>query len=237
MGLQIGDTRAPYLDITPYDVNTVVSLTVVSPLGVETIQPLSGPVAQGGGTGRWSVVTSYTLTSAGPWYERWRATNAVTGIGAGTSDPVRLDVEATPPAAGLSGLTPWATVTDYANTIGGTLPTDLAIRLITATLQLRRETALDIYDPTAADTITALKNACCLQAKWAVDNGWDAGVPVTQRAVSIGSVNLGATGNSQAGGSGAVSPISPLALEVLSEAGLYSPVVAGSIGGWGWPWV
>lgn len=222
--MQIGDTRAPYLDVSVYDVNTVLTLSVIPPTGVEIVKTLTGPVAQGGGVGRWSISAPYTLTSAGPWYERWRAVNAVSGLGAGAPEPTRIDVDPDPPAVGPGQTAAWASVDDYGKIIGGTLPTDLALKLRVATLQLRGEISLDLYVATDPLVLAAMKEACCLQVKYAADNGWDSGRPSMQRSVSIGSVQLGAV-SSQAGGSGSVSPIDPLAAEVLAGVGLLNAFV------------
>lgn len=220
---QIGDTRKPQLDISVYDGSTVVTLNVVCrATGATTPITLSGPVVQPGGAGRWTALTDYTLTSASEWVEQWKATNAVTGLGAGAAN-VTIDVEATPPPAGPGQTPAWATVAQYAAIIGNPLPENLPFKLRVATLQLQDGAAFALYDNAAAVTLAALAEACCLQVRWAIDNGWDAGIAVTQRAVSIGSVSLGATNNSQAGGSGSISPISPLAWAVLDRAGLITP--------------
>ncbi len=223
MTLQIGDTRRPYLDINPYDANTVVTLNVVSEaLGTTTLVALTGPVLQTSGAGRWTAAAAYTFTAGSRWVERWKATNAVTGIGAGAAN-VELDVEGDPPPLGPGQSAAWATVAQYVAIIGGDLPANLPYKLRVATLQLKPWVAFSLYDPAAAATLAPLAEACCLQVKWAADNGWETGLPVTQRAVSIGSVSLGATNNSQAGGSGSISPISPLAWQVLDAAGLITP--------------
>lgn len=224
MTLQIGDTRSPFLDISAYDGNTIVTLQVVSEaLGTTTPITLTGPVAQGGGVGRWSAVAPYTLTAAGGWVERWKSVNAVTGIGAG-SVSVELDVEADPPPLGPGQTAAWATVTQYATIIGNPLPDNLPYKLRVATLQLQSAVSLGLYDRAAAATLAALAEACCLQVKHGVDNGWDSGTPVVDRQVSIGSVTIGAASGSQAGGSGSgISPISPLAWQVLDAAGLIAP--------------
>jgi hypothetical protein len=219
MALQIGDTRAPFLDVSVYDGNTVVTLQLVSQaLGTTTPLALTGPAAQGGGVGRWSAA-SYTFTAAGRWVERWKVTNAVTGLGAGAVN-VELDVEADPPPLGPGQTVAWATVSQYAAIIGNPIPDNLSMKLRVATLQLKPWVSISLYDPAAAATTAALAEACCWQVKWAADNGWETGIPVAQRAVSIGSVSLGATNGSQAGGSGSVGPISPLAWQVLDAAGL-----------------
>ena len=184
MTLQIGDTRAPYLDISAYDGNTVVTLTLVSEaLGTSVPVTLTGPAAQGGGVGRWSALTPYTFTAAGRWAEQWRSVNVVTGLGAGAAT-VELDVEATPPPLGPGQTAAWATVAQYAAIIGNSIPDGLPYKLRVATLQLRPWVAFALYDIGAAATLAALAEACCLQVKHAVDNGWESGAPATQRAVS-----------------------------------------------------
>jgi hypothetical protein len=222
---QVGDTRRPFLDIDVYDGSTVVALAVVSQaLGTTTPLAVAGPVVQPGGAGRWTATASYTMVAPGPWVERWTSTNIVTGLGAGSA-VFEYEVEATPPPLGPGTLEAWATVVQYAQIIGNPLPLSLPYKLQVATLQLRPHVAFSIYDSTDAAVLLALAQACCLQVKWAADNGWDTGLPVSQRAVSIGSVSLGATNNSQAGGSGSINPISPLAWQVLDAAGLVTPHV------------
>lgn len=219
MTYQIGDTRRPFLDIDVYDGNTVVTLAIVSEaLGTSTPLAVSGPVAQPGGAGRWTADTFYTITAAARWVERWTSVNPVTGLGAG-SVPFEYEVEATPPPLGPGQTAAWATVAQYVALIGGELPENLPLKLRIATLQLQPWVSFSLYDPAAATTLAALAEACCFQVKYAADNGWTTGAPVGQRAVSIGSVNLGAV-TSQAGGSGAISPIDPLAYQVLDAAGL-----------------
>lgn len=222
MTYQIGDTRRPHLDIDIYDGSTVVTLNVVSAaLGTTTPVAVSGPVVQPGGAGRWTANAYYTIAAAGPWVERWNVTNAVTGLGAGTA-VFEFEVEATPPALGPGQTAAWATVTQYGQIIGNPLPENLPLKLRAATLTLKRHVSLALYDPTAAAVLAALAEACCLQVAYAAANGWESGAPVGQRAVSIGSVNLGAV-TSQAGGSAGVSPVDPLAFQVLEDAGLTTP--------------
>jgi hypothetical protein len=231
MTYQVGDPRLPFLDISVYDGSTVVTLNVVSEaLGTTTPVALTGPVVQPGGAGRWTAAAPYTLTAPGRWVERWTATNAVTGLGAGTAFET-LDVEATPPPLGPGQGAAWATVLQYANIIGGELPDNLPLKLRMATLQLKQHVALGLYDASSAATLAALAEACCLQVKYAADNGWTTGAPVMQRAVSIGSASLGAV-TSQAGGSAGVSPVGPLAYQVLDDAGLVSAHIVTDA----WPW-
>jgi hypothetical protein len=231
MTYQIGDTRRPLLDVSVYDGSTVVTLNVVSEaLGTTTPVTLTGPVVQPGGAGRWTAAADYTIAAAGHWVERWNVTNAVTGLGAGTAF-YEFEVEATPPASGPGQTAAWATVTQYAQIIGNPIPTNLPAKLRAATLTLRRHVALGLYDATAAATLAALAEACCLQVAYAAANGWESGAPIGQRAVSIGSVTLGAV-NSQAGGSAGVSPVDPLAYQVLEDAGLTTAHIVTD----GYPW-
>jgi len=214
---QIGDTRRPFLDIDTYDGSTVVTLAVVSEaLGTTTPLAVTGPVVQPGGAGRWTANTFYTITAAARWVERWTAT----GLGAGAAF-FEYEVEGTPPPLGPGQSSAWATVAQYVAIIGGDLPANLPHKLRVATLQLKKHVSFSLYDPAAAATLAALAEACCLQVAYAAANGWESGAPIGQRAVSIGSVNLGAV-TSQAGGSGAISPIDPLAWQVLDDAGLIS---------------
>lgn len=221
MTYQIGDTRRPFLDIDTYDGSTVVTLSVVSQaLGTTTPLAVSGPVVQPGGAGRWTANASYTITAAGPWVELWTSVNVVSGAGAGSAR-YEFEVEATPPPLGPGQTAAWATVAQYAAIIGNPLPANLPYKLRIATLQLKQHVAFGLYDRTAAATLAALAEACCLQVAYAAANGWESGAPVAQRAVSIGSVSLGAVG-SQAGGTAGISPIDPLAWQVLDSAGLIS---------------
>jgi hypothetical protein len=126
-------------------------------------------------------------------------------------------------------------VTQYANIIGGTLPTNLARLLRVASRQLDDFLFATFYDTTDAATLAVLAEATCEQVAYMGANGWwsSGGVPAAQRAVSIGSVSLGATINSGSGGNGAVPNISPVAYSLLANAGL----VGGqpdtyALGGW-----
>lgn len=217
---QVGDTRSPYLDINPHDGSTVVTLRVVCrATGTDSAIPLSGPVVQPSGAGRWSATGPYTLSSPGEWIEKWKATNAVTGLGAGAAS-ITINVDADPPAQPGAA---WASVAQYATIIGGTPPDDLPRRLRNATLQLRREVALAIYDATDPGTAAALAEACCLQVAYGAANGWSASGPVMERDVQIGSVRLGAA-KRQDGSASPMAPIDPLALEVLGAHGLIDSI-------------
>lgn len=231
MAVDIGDTRAPFLDVSVYDGNTVVSLTVVRPDGTTSTPALSGPVAQPSGAGRWSVTGPYTLMQAGRYWERWIATNAVTGLGAGAANTA-IDVASTPPPSSSAGA--WATVADYGSIIGGDFPDDLALKLRMATYALRPEISTSVYDATDATVLQALKEACCWQAKYAADNGWTTGAPALVREMQIGTARLGGY-SSQAGGGAGLSPLSPIALEILGAAGLLDSFVSTDTRGVWWP--
>jgi hypothetical protein len=214
--LQVGDTRRPHLDVSVYDGSTVVTLRVLClATGTDSLIPVGGPVAQPSGAGRWTATSYYTLSSPGEWFEKWLVTNAVTGLGAGATS-VTLNVDGDPPAAPGAA---WATVQQYANFIGGTMPDDLPRRLRYATLQLRAEVGLGLYDTTDTATALLLAEATCLQAAYGAAQGWSASGPGLERDVAIGSVKLGAA-KRQDGGSGALSRLDPLALELLTSAGL-----------------
>jgi hypothetical protein len=229
MGYQVGDTRRPTLTLSVFDGSTVVVLTTVcEATGVSTVRPTTGA------SGTWTANASYTLDTPGRWFERWTSTNAVTGLGAGYTE-VEIDVNPVSPALGPGQTTGYATVTQYANIIGGTLPTNLARLLRVASRQLDDFLFATFYDTTDAATLAVLAEATCEQVAYMGANGWwsSGGVPAAQRAVSIGSVSLGATINSGSGGNGAVPNISPVAYSLLANAGL----VGGqpdtyALGGW-----
>lgn len=213
MTYEVGDTRRPTLTIDVYDVNTVVVLTVTSPLGVVTTPAVTGVA------GTWTANAPYTLTAPQRWTERWVSTNAVSGLGAGSAT-FEIDVEATPPALGPGQSAALATVAQYAAIIGGPLPTNLARLLRVASSTIRNEIGGAVWDIATAATAAVLAEATCEQVAWAKGNGWVNGYPVATRALSIGSASLGATINPGAGGSGATPTLSPIARELLLGAGL-----------------
>lgn len=218
MTYEVGDTRRPTLTINPYDASTVVVLTVTSPLGIATTPALVGPTAgTAPGDGVWTA-PAYTLTAAQTWTERWVATNAVTGLGAG-AQTIQVTVEPVAPAAGPGQSTGYATVAQYGQIIGGPLPSNLARLLRVASSTIRNEISGAVYDPTDAATLAVLAEATCEQAAWGSSNGWTTGLPTSARSVSFGSVTIGAT-TSGAGGSSAVATLAPIARELLLSAGL-----------------
>lgn len=213
MTYEVGDTRRPTLTIDVYDASTVVVLTLVSPSGVTTTPAITGAA------GTWIANASYTLTEPGDWTEQWRATNAVTGLGAGSTSST-VSVDPLPPAVGPGQSSAFATVAQYASIIGGPLPTNLARLLRVASSTIRGEIGGSVWDITTPATATVLAEATCEQVAWAKSNGWVNGFPVATRALSIGSASLGATINPGAGGSGATPTLSPIARELLLNAGL-----------------
>jgi hypothetical protein len=231
MTYQVGDTRRPTLTLSAFDGSTVVVLTTVcEATGVSTVRATTGVA------GTWTANASYTLTSPGRWAERWVVTNAVTGLGAG-SESLTIDVDPLPPALGPGQTGAYATVQQYADIIGGTLPTNLARLLRVASRQLDDFLFSSIYDTTSVTTLATLAEATCEQVAYMGANGWwtTGGVPALARSVSIGSVSLGApSGSSAGGGSSATIPrISPIAYSLLVNAGL----VGGqpdtfALGGW-----
>jgi hypothetical protein len=230
MTYQVGDTRRPTLTISTYDGSTVVVLTTVcEATGVSTVRATTGV------TGTWTANAAYTLTSPGRWVERWVATNAVTGLGAG-AESLTLDVDPLPPALGPGQTAGYATVQQYADLIGGTLPTNLARLLRVASRQLDDFLFATFYDVTDAPTLAVLAEATCEQVAYMGANGWWAsgGIPAPQRAVSIGSASIGATINSGSGGSGTIPGISPIAYSLLANAGLVGgqPDTYGGLGWW-----
>jgi hypothetical protein len=237
MTYQIGDTRRPTLTIKPYDGSTVVTLTVVCvATAVSAATALTGPVpGPNSGEGVWTSAAPYTFTSPGTWIEQWRGTNVVTGIGAGAEN-VTLEVEATPPALGPGQTAAYATVTQYANIIGGTIPTNLARLLRIASRQLDDLLFSSIYDSTSAATLLILAEATCEQVAYMGANGWwtSGGVASVSREVSIGSAKIGApSGSSGGAGVGTIPRISPTAYSLLVNAGL----VGGqpdTFAGYGW---
>lgn len=229
MVLQVGDTRRPTLKVSVYDGNTVPSLNIIMPDGSASPLALSGPVAQGDGSGLWTATTFYTLSVPGRWYERFTVVNLVTGIGAG-AESYPVDVEATPPTIPAGA---WATPAQYFALIGGAPPTNLPFLLYRATLQLKPYVDLTLYDPTAADVLAAMASACCLQVAYAQENGWTTGAPVLAAAGQIGSVRVDAPKRSD--GSAASMPgISPEAYQVLQDLGLVDPWIATDLPGWSW---
>lgn len=232
MAYEVGDTRRPTLTINPYDGNTIVGLTLTSPLGVVSnitpAGPTAGPLP---GDGVWTA-PQYTLTSPQTWTERWVATNAVTGLGAG-AQTIQIDVEPTPPAAGPGQSAAYATVAQYSAIIGGPLPTNLARLLRVASSTVRGEIGGAYWVTTDAPTLALLAEATCEQVAWARGNGWTNGVPVAIRGVALGSASLGATVNPGAGGSSATPTLSPIARELLLNAGLLGGQPDQFAGVWG----
>jgi hypothetical protein len=232
MTYEVGDTRRPTLTIDPYDGNTVVVLTVTSPLGVVTTPALTGPVAAGS-AGTWTAAASYTLTAPQRWTERWVATNAVTGVGAGAQS-LEIDVEPAPPALGPGQSAGFATVAQYAAIIGGPLPSNLARLLRVASSTIRKEAGLASYDPTDATKIATLVEATCEQVKYALDNGWTNGTPSLTRQLSLGSASIGApAAGGGSGGSGRLPDLSPVAYELLLSAGFIGSE-PDEFAYWGW---
>ncbi len=228
--LQVGDTRRPTINIKPYDANTTPALAIVMPDGSSSPLTLTGPVVQGDGSGLWTASTWYTLSLPGTWYERFTVTNTVTGIGAG-SVSVQVDVEGTPPPAGFAGA--WATPAQYMAAVGGAPPTNLALRLYRATVQLRPHIVGALYRTDDAATLLALQQACILQAMYGAENGWANGAPGggLVAAGQIGSVRIDVSKRAD-GGSGALPGISTEAAEVLEAAGLLYAAPATDIGWW-----
>jgi hypothetical protein len=166
MGYQVGDTRRPTLTLSVFDGSTVVVLTTVcEATGVSTVRPTTGA------SGTWTANASYTLDTPGRWFERWTSTNAVTGLGAGYTE-VEIDVNPVSPALGPGQTTGYATVTQYANIIGGTLPTNLARLLRVASRQLDDFLFATFYDTTDAATLAVLAEATCEQVAYMGANGW-----------------------------------------------------------------
>lgn len=224
--MQVGDTRRPTLLASAYDGDTVLVATRVDPARTVVVIPMSGPVAQGGGAGLWTATAPYTLNLPGRWWERFVVTNAVSGLGAGAPVAVPIDVEATPPvAAPVPGA--WATTADYMRVIGGAPPDNLESLLWRATLALRPHVALGWYDATAASTVEALAQACCLQVAYAQENGWTTGAPQLVQSGQIGSLRVDPPRRNDGGSvSDPLASISPLAGEVLRQEGLLSPVIS-----------
>lgn len=228
---QVGGTRRPTLTIDVFDGNTVVTLAVVcEDTGVVL------PVAVTGVAGTWTANAPYTITSPGHWVERWTAVNAVSGLGAGKAF-FEYDVVATPPALGPGQTAAYATVTQYASIIGGTIPTNLARLLRIASRQLDGFLFSSIYDITDATVLAVLVEATCEQVAYMGVNGWwtTGGIPGPAREISIGSVKVGAPAGSSAGGGGAVSQISPIAYELLLNNGMIGgqPDTYALTGWWG----
>lgn len=227
MTYEVGDTRTPTLTIDTYDTDTVVVLTITSPLGVVTTPVVTGP----DGSGTWTA-PQYTLNAPQRWTERWVSTNTVSGAGAGAAT-YTFDVDPIQPAAGPGQSTAFATVDQYSKIVGGPLPANLARLLRVASSIIRGEIGGAIWDITNANTAATLAEATCEQVTWAAANGWTNGVPVSSRAISLGSASMGAATN-QAGGSGATPTLSPVARELLLDADLLggapeSVVVWGSL--------
>lgn len=219
MTYEVGDTRRPTLTINPYDGNTVVVLTITSPTGVVTTPALTGPTAGPlPGDGVW-IAPWYTLTAAQDWTERWVSTNVVTGIGAGAKTET-ISVEPISPAAGPGQTAALATPDQYGKIIGGPLPSNLARLLRVASSTIRREVSGAVYDITDATTLAVLAEATCEQVAWARVNGWTSGAPAIQRDVQIGSARIGAGAATAAGGGKGVPELSPVARELLLNAGL-----------------
>lgn len=212
-GYDVGDPRIATLLIQPNgDGTTVAVLTVTRPDG-STFTP--GATTTDGGT-NWRTVGPYTITQAGDWVESW----TVAGTGAGTEGKI-VAVGATPPTS-MVGV--YATPTQYASYVGGTMPANLQRLLRKASQDVDADLLTSVYNAADAATLAALAEATCEQVAYFLDNGWLNGSPLPVSEVSIGSATVrGLMGGSTARG-GAGTPagqrLGPRAWGVLQRAGL-----------------
>lgn len=211
-----GDYRIPYLDVTPNDGTTVVTLAVESPLGVTT-NPV--PVQSGD---RWTA-PGYALT-AGDWYERW----TVTGTGRGKA---YYELKVSPDPGTLpSGARVYATTADYAHHLLTSTPTGAKRALWVASKMVDEMLLTAVYDvdddnmPTDVDVIIAMRNATCEQAEFASTGGDRYVIGATRpSSFSLGKLSVTRPAPSAGAGLGGLGPRgewSPRAWATLQAAGL-----------------
>lgn len=213
-----GQWRLPFVELSVSGIDTVATLTTISPANVSTARP----VIPNGDNSRWEADDAYQFTTAGQWTERW----TVTGTGASTIDKTVEVGTYTNPATTARV---YATSADYANELHAAPPTGIRRMLITASRVVDRMLRTAFYDtdddgyPTDAAHIEALKVATCLQAEFAAASG-DKNLVGAARpgGFSIGkiAVQKAAPAATGLGGLGERGDWSPRAWEVLQAAGL-----------------
>lgn len=213
-GYDVGDTRTATLAITSGgDGTTTAVVTVTRPDGT-TFLPAT-QTTDGGTT--WRTSLPYTITQAGDWVESW----LVAGKGAGAEGQI-VGVAGTPPVS-MVGV--YATPSQYAMYIGGTLPANLVRLLRMASQDIDDALIASVYNIGDASVAAALAEAACEQASEYLSKGWLNGYMLPVADVQIGSARLtGLMGGTSARGGGYSVPpgarLSPRALGVLQRAGL-----------------
>lgn len=212
-GYDVGDTRTATLSITSGgDGTTTAVLTVTRPDGTAIL-----PATQttDGGTS-WRTSSPYTITQAGDWVESW----LVAGKGAGAEGQI-VGVAGTPPVS-MVGV--YATPSQYASYVGGTLPANLGRLLRKASQDVDADLLAAVYDITDPVILAALAEATCEQVAYFLDNGWTGGAALPFANVSIGSAQIsGLIGGASSGGGrtgGAGQRLGPTAFGVLQRAGM-----------------
>lgn len=208
----VGDWRVPYLDVSPYDGTTVVTLTVVAPAGTTT----TPTVTESATAGRWEGA-GYELVTAGEWVERW----TVTGTGRGKERTAVL--VAPDPTTVPSGARVYATTTDLANWLHAAPPGGSRRALEAASREIDRMLLCAVYPvdsttglPTDAEHSIALRDATCAQADYARGQADPYGIGADRVTnVSVGSLSYA---RQPVPGSGA--RWSQAAWEILQSAGL-----------------
>lgn len=175
-----GDSEIATLAVALADGTTEATLTVTSPSGTVT----TPEVTASNGNAVWTAEVPYT--TAGVWVLKW----VVTGSGRGTQYQ-RVPV-APAPAIGPA----YATSADLAAWLQAAPPDDSDKLLRDATRELDFALKAAIYDvdddgePTDAEVIAALRDACCAVVEWWQETGDPLSSGGAYTSVSIGSVTL-----------------------------------------------
>lgn len=231
----VGEWTTPTLKINPYDGTTAAALTIAPPTGafVVVTPTLLGELPEGAVTYQVWQGSRYQLTAAGPWEERW----TVTGVGAGPqTNIIMVSGAAAPGRAGSA----YATPQQYADLIGGTIPSDILLRLHNATCDIDNALMSSVYDASDAAVAAALARACVQQAAAVKAAGADgdggAIAPGVIAAKSAGNVSITYGDPNSLGRAGPaglwVDGLCPKAWAELARIGLTGGRPASSFTGW-----
>lgn len=206
-----GSSATAELTVTPFDGTTAATLTVTNPAGTTSTVSPAPATSNGGNT--WTATVAYP--AAGRYVLKW----TVTGTGARVDRQIVVADPLDPRDRS------YATTTDLANYIGGSVPDDADRMLARATELIDRILITATYqvdadgDATDTDVIAALTKATCAQVAWWVETGDETGLAGVYQSISIGGVSLSRGGSASKGSSNG-SRIAPDAWNVLSAAGL-----------------
>lgn len=213
----VGDVATLTLTVSPADVDTAATLTVVSPTGVTTT-PSTTPNAD---RTQWTALVP--LLEAGEYIGRW----TVAGTGAGVEQQT-LTARPTLPVT-IAGQRVYATTADLAHSLEAAPPTGARRKLRHASQIVERRTKCAIYDvdvngfPTKTEVKNAFRDAVCAQVEWWGETGDEFGTAGQWDNVKIGSVALGGRkSTSHAGGE----ELAPAAESILDNAGLLPGTVS-----------